>query len=84
MTHDTDDGKGFAPDEHADDEHAASTTHGSGKSFAEDVDDPDTDTDATTSEGSGKQFSPSVEDPEDETTGGRGSGKQFEPGRHEL
>jgi hypothetical protein len=81
----TDGGKEFRPGEQADAD-AAASTHGGGKDFASDVDEPETDERATTTESSGKTFSPSVQDPEDEpdTEGGRGSGKQFEPGRDRL
>lgn len=86
MSDHTETGKEFEPGEEAEDQPSAATRHGSGKSFAPDVGDPDTDDDATTTEGSGKAFAPNVEDPEDDpdAEGGKGSGKQFEPGRHEL
>lgn len=91
-------GKGFAPDTPNtaadDDETSATTTYGSGKEFAWDVDDPETDPRARAKKGSGKRFAWDVQDAEaedaeaedDEAAEERtpGSGTQFEPGRHEL
>jgi hypothetical protein len=57
-------GKGFASTERnveeSADETAATTTHGGGKEFAPDVEDPDTNERARQVEGSGKQFAPDV------------------------
>jgi len=79
-------GKGFSPSEHVEDEDDAIATSGGGKQFDPGVKDPQHDERARKSEGSGKEFAPDVQDPdaEEDEAGGMGSGKQFEPGRHEL
>jgi hypothetical protein len=78
-------GKEFSPTEHVEDPEKTTASPGGGKQFAPNVKDPEHDPDARQTEGSGKEFSPEVQDPKDEEdSGGKGSGKQFEPGRHEL
>jgi hypothetical protein len=83
---DPDNGKGFSPSEHVEDEDEAIATSGGGKQFSPNVKDPEHDERARKSEGSAKEFAPDVQDPdaEEDQAGGKGSGKQFEPGRHEL
>lgn len=86
MSDETESGKEFDPEEHADDQPSAATVHGGGKNFAPDVGSPDDDPEAETGEGSGKEFAPNVQDPESDpdAKGTKGSGKQFEPGRDSL
>lgn len=73
-------GREFSPTEKDEDETASTTTQGSGRKFAPDVQDVDTDERARQTKSSGKEFAPDVHlADEDEPAEGEGSGKQFEP-----